>query len=507
MAGLVCKLILKAIFQSSDEASDRRSRATIAFWLCFILWLRLAAFGNAAPYQAFGHDEGQSESNPFDAVIAPLLFERCLGCHGGATIEGGYSVADTDSLFRPGDSGAMPVSLSQIDSSEFLVRLTAKEPTIRMPLDAEPLSDAEIAGIRKWIETGAKTGVVNGKTSLAEIYGKTKVSPRPPQHYAKPLPISSILLTPDSKQLLVGGYSEILVWNIESQSLESRIPVRGRMVSDMEWAPDGLLVVASGMPGKFGVLEAFDFKERERISSFGFSRDVCTGIASSPYRNEIVAGFADGSIAVYSLDTFQVRAELVPHAAAITSIHWTSRGNRILTASLDRSAKSFNAKDMQLLFAYAENERAVSNVVDSQYGPITMDETGVMRVWTEGEEARSIAKKDGLPQRVQPIASSKGIVFVPEVNKVRRLYIQQDEVPDEKAKDAKKDNGADSKPKMKTRTRWKEHEPMQSSDNQSILSLTANSVGTVAAGLDNGTVLIWSADQSTSPSHTWLALP
>ena len=506
MASLLCKSILKSIFPSIDVVNARRSRTNKFIPLCFVLCLRLVAIGNAAPLQAGGGDDGKSESNPFDAV-APLLFERCLGCHGGATIEGGYSVADIDSIFRPGDSGAMPVSQSQIESSEFLVRFTAKDSTIRMPLDAEPLSNEEIVGVRKWIESGAKTGEANGKTSLAEIYGKRKTSPRPPQHYAKPLPISSILLTADSKQIVVGGYSEILVWNIESQSLETRIPVRGRMVSDMEWAPGGLLVVASGIPGKFGVLEAFDFKMRERISAFGFSRDVCTSIASSPYRNEMVAGFADGSVAVYSLDTFKVRAELVPHAAAITSLHWTSKGNRILTSSLDRSAKSFDATDLRLLFAYAENERAVSNIVDSQYGPITMDETGVMRAWTEGEEARSLAKKDGLPQKVQPIASTREMVFVPENNKVRRLYVQQDEVLDDKAKDAKKDDGKESKPKMKTRTRWKEHEPLQSSPNQSILSLTANSVGAVAAGLDNGRVLIWTADQSASPSYAWLALP
>jgi WD40 repeat protein len=268
-----------------------------------------------------------------------------------------------------------------------------------------------------------------------------------------------------------------------------------------------LLVVASGAPGKFGVLEAFEFAARKQIAAFGFSRDVCTCLAPSPYRNEIAAGFADGTVALHSLDTFQLRIETVPHAAAITSLFWSSKGNRILTSSLDRSAKSFDSKDMLLLLAYGENERAVSGIVDSQYGPVTIDETGVMRAWTEGEEARSSAKKDGLPQKVQPIAFARDVVFVPDNNKVRRLFILQDQVVDEKDKEAKKDNAEKSKPKMKTTTRWKEQAALIATPNRSILSISANAMGSVAAGLDNGAIVIWLDEQTSAPSISWLALP
>ncbi|MCY2985889.1 MAG: hypothetical protein NTY15_19860 [Planctomycetota bacterium] len=505
MASSNCRTVFHVVLNGNVFADAHQRRRRIAVWLTALFCFGFIEFGSGAEMGALGSDVPDPESNTFDAIVAPLLFEKCLGCHGGATIEGGYSVADTSKLFRPGDSGAMPISHEQLESSELLVRITAKDPTTRMPLDGEPLTDLEIAGFRRWIASGAPLSRSEEKTSLAEIYGRAKSSARAPLHYARPLPISSLLLSPDSQQLLVGGYSEIIVWNIETQALDSRIPVRGRMVSDIDWAPGGVLVVASGTPGKFGVLEAFDFKTQRQIASFGFSRDVCTCIAPSPYRNEIAAGFADGSVALYSLDNFNVRAESVPHAAAITSLFWASKGNRILTASIDRSAKSFDSKDMQLLFAYAENERTVSGVVDSQYGAITIDETGVMRVWSEGDEARSLAKKDGLPQKVQPIASANGIVFVPDHGKIRKLFIVQDEVVDEK--ETKKDNAEASKPKMKTRTRWREHDALQSSPNQSILSLSANRKGAVAAGLDNGQVVIWLDENTTSPSRTWLAFP
>ncbi len=441
----------------------------------------------------------------FRDKVVPLLYERCFCCHGGATVEGGYSVADTNLLFRPGDSSASPFSFESPEESELLVRLTSADALVRMPLDAEPFSASEIDIIRQWLWSGASIGSSQSPTPLVDMYGISKASPRAPQHYSTSVPISALLLSPDGKLLLVGGYSEVLIWNVEKQALDARIPVRGRMISDLKWAPGGKLVVASGAPGKFGVLEAIDFQQRKAIAAFGFSRDVCSSLAASPYRDEIVAGFSDGSVSFISLETFKPRVVSVAHAAGVPSVDWSSMDNRVYSASLDRSAKSFESKDGQLLLAYADHERAVGGVVDTQYGPVTLDETGAMRVWSEGEEARSLAKQDGLPQKVQRIISANGVIYVPDQDRVRRLYIVQDEVEDDKAKD--KDKADEKKPKMKKRTRWKELESMPSLSNRSILALSADSNGLVAAGLDDGRVVIWRTEISTQPVSTWLALP
>ncbi len=446
-----------------------------------------------------------TDSAVFREKVVPLLFERCFGCHGGATVEGGYSVADTNLLFRPGDSTSLPFSLESPEASELLVRLTSEDASVRMPLDAEPLNASEIDSVRQWLLSGAKVDASQSPAPLVEIYGGSKASPRAPQHYSNTVPISALLLSPDGKLLLVGGYSEVLIWNIDKQNLDTRASVRGRMISDLKWAPGGKLVVASGAPGKFGVLETIDFKKRKAIAAFGFSRDVCSSLAASPYRDEIAAGFSDGSVSILSLETFKPRVVAFAHAAGVTSVDWSSIDNRIYSASLDRSAKSFESKDGQLLFAFADHERAVGGVVDTQYGPVTLDETGTLRVWSEGEEARSLAKQDGMQQKVQRIVSANGVIYVPDKDCIRRLTIVQDEVEDDKAKD--KDKVDEKKPKMKKRTRWKELEAMQSLSNRSIMALSADSNGLVAAGLDDGRVVIWRPESSIQPVSTWLALP
>ena len=119
--------------------------------------LGLVGSGFTAPVGSPNPCDSPEDSRTFETIVAPLLVEKCLGCHGGATIEGGYSVADTDLLFRAGDSGAMPVSVNQLESSELLVRLSANDPIIRMPFEAEPLSDSEITSVRRWIESGVNS--------------------------------------------------------------------------------------------------------------------------------------------------------------------------------------------------------------------------------------------------------------------------------------------------------------------------------------------------------------
>ena len=449
--------------------------------------------------------DDSADSQIFRNRIVPLMVEKCFVCHGGESTEAGYSVADTAKLFSKGDSGASPISFLKPESSEILIRITSEDATLRMPLDAEPLDDSEVADVRRWLTTGAKIENNNRPVSLIELYGQTKTSARSPLHYPRPIPISALLLSPDGKQLLVGGYSEILIWNVEHQSLDYRLPTRGRMVSDMKWAPGGKLVVASGAPGRFGVLETIDMASRKSIAAFGFSRELCASVSSSPFRNEVAAGFADGSVTIFSLETQKPRVTSVAHAAGVTSVEWSSKNDRILSSSIDRTAKSYKSTDGQVLSAYSDHERAVGSVANTPFGPVTLDETGTLRLWSEGEETRSVAKQEGFSQRIQRIVAADGIIFVADRDSIRRLTIFQDEVDDDKAKD--KDKGDQQKPKKKKRTSFKELASVQSLPDKRILSVTANGSGFVAAGLDSGEVIVWKIEASPDPWKTWVSRP
>lgn len=464
--------------------------------------LIIAAIG--LPYN-LGLADDPTDSKIFQNRIVPMLVEKCFVCHGGESTEGGYSVADTSKVFTKGESGALPVSFLNPESSELLLRISSKDATLRMPLDAEPIDASEVADVRRWLTSGAKIEGNNQPVSLVELYGQTKTSARSPLHYPKPIPISALLLSPDGKHLIVGGYSEILIWNVEQQSLDYRIPTRGRMVSDMKWAPGGKLVVASGAPGRFGVLETMDLASRNATAAFGFSREICASVSPSPFRNEVAAGFADGSVTIFSLETRKPRVTSVAHAAGVTSVEWSSKNDRIFSASMDRTAKSYESTDGQVLSAYSDHERTVGSVANTQFGPVTIDETGTLRLWSEGEETRSVAKQEGFPQRVQRIVAADGVIFVPDKNRIRRVTIYQDEVDDDKTKD--KDKGDQQKPKKKKRTNFKELTSLCSLPDKSILSVTVSGSGFVAAGLDSGEVVVWKNQASPDPWKAWVSRP
>ena len=189
----------------------------------------------------------------------------------------------------------------------------------------------------------------------------------------------------------------------------------------------------------------------------------------------------------------------------MTSVDWSSRNDRIFSASLDRTAKSFEATYGRVLSAYPDHERAVGSVLNTQFGPVTLDETGTLRLWSDGDEVRSIAKLEGFPQRVQRIVASSGVILVAGNDRIRRLTIFQDEIEDDKSKDTV--TADQQKPKKKKRMSFKELESLQSMPDHSILSVTTNANGFVAAGLDNGTVIVWHPEESSNRWKTWASQP
>lgn len=80
--------------------------------------------------------------------IHPVLAQRCVGCHSGATPQGGLSLESRANLFKGGASG--PVIANRL-----LIRKMKGEAGLRMPPAGEPLTPAQIAAFERWIAEGA----------------------------------------------------------------------------------------------------------------------------------------------------------------------------------------------------------------------------------------------------------------------------------------------------------------------------------------------------------------
>ncbi|MDE3196087.1 MAG: DUF1549 domain-containing protein, partial [Acidobacteriota bacterium] len=91
----------------------------------------------------------------YQRQVHPILAAKCMTCHSAERRSGGYSLATYEDVLNGGRSGGA-IQPGKSASSIMVMRITG-ETQPRMPLGLEPLSPAEIATIRKWIDEGARS--------------------------------------------------------------------------------------------------------------------------------------------------------------------------------------------------------------------------------------------------------------------------------------------------------------------------------------------------------------
>ena len=100
----------------------------------------------------------------FNRDVRPILNGHCTACHGGVKQAGGVSFIHRDLALGRGKSGKPTVVAGQPEASELVRRilLPAGDEDHMPPADhgeGRPLTDAEVATLRRWIQEGAPWGV------------------------------------------------------------------------------------------------------------------------------------------------------------------------------------------------------------------------------------------------------------------------------------------------------------------------------------------------------------
>lgn len=123
--------------------SGRRTSLRLLTWLGGCLAWSAAADGSAS-------------SSRYLSEIKPLLRDRCYACHGALKQKSGLRL-DTATRLRAGADGGEKAIIEPGDggTGELFRRLTSDDPDERMPPDAEPLTNGEVAAIRAWVDAGA----------------------------------------------------------------------------------------------------------------------------------------------------------------------------------------------------------------------------------------------------------------------------------------------------------------------------------------------------------------
>jgi len=114
----------------------------------FLTWMSCAGIAAAEP---------EAGAIDYERDIQPIFEAHCYACHGEDRQRGGLRLDLPANILRGGDSGEPGVVPGKSGTSFLFHSVAGEDDAIdQMPLNRDPLSDAQIELIRRWIDEGAR---------------------------------------------------------------------------------------------------------------------------------------------------------------------------------------------------------------------------------------------------------------------------------------------------------------------------------------------------------------
>lgn len=335
----------------------------------------------------------------FRRDLAPVLARKCETCHGAEKQKGGYRVDTFEALLLPGDSGELPLVKGNPDASLLLQLLEAADEDDRMPQQDDPLEPAVIDRFRRWIAAGCAFDGDRPEQSLAGLVAAGTQHPLPPEFYPHPLPVLSMALVRDGKQVAIGGYHEVLVRELPGGGLVQRLTNLPERIHALVPAVGDRWFYAGGAPGRAGEAGVIVAGEPPRV--LARANDTLLTVALSGDGGRVAVGGADKLIRVLEVATGREELRLAQHADWIMGLAWNPDGSRLVSASRDGTARVFDSATGEMLVAFREHDGPVFGAVFVGTGDTVASggRDGRVRFWKAGD-AKQVANLAGPPDEV-----------------------------------------------------------------------------------------------------------
>ncbi len=170
--------------------------------------------------------------------------------------------------------------------------------------------------------------------------------------FGPPVPMSALAFSPDGKTLAVGGYQEVLLWDLANAVLAKRIGVGqiGDFVRSVAFRNTGpWLAVAEGTPYGAGAVKVFDVASGQPALTFQEPKDAVFAAAFSPDGKLLAAGGVDQVTRVWSVDENKLAVELKGHGDWILGVNFSADGKFLATCGADRSAQVWEVGTWKLV--------------------------------------------------------------------------------------------------------------------------------------------------------------
>jgi len=299
----------------------------------------------------------------FAKDVAPIFQKNCLGCHSSTAHRGGLVLDSYESLMNGGRHGKIIVP-NDSDASRLLQMIEGKlDP--QMPLESDPLGQADIAMIRLWIKAGA-AGPAPGALSPT-VSGQPLPSILPQASAVSP--VSSVKFSPDGSILAVGGYRQVRLIDASSSKSLGEFDGHADAVRSIAFSPDGnQLAAAGGEPQREGEIRIWDLESHHLLNTLKGHKDCIYSVAWSPDGKLIASGSYDKIVKLWDAATGKELRNLQDHIDAVFAVAFSPDGKRLATASQDRTVKIWDVATGKRLYTLSDASDGLTGLAYSPSG-------------------------------------------------------------------------------------------------------------------------------------------
>jgi WD40 repeat protein len=327
-------------------------------------WTICVLIGAVATYTVTLDRCVSAASTPnFTTDVAPILQKNCNICHSHIAHKSDLVMDSYDSLMRGGKHGQAIVP-HDANGSRMVAMLEGKL-IPRMPLDDDPLSSADIAVIKSWIDAGAVGPTPNDNSHPLPTPSTPIIRPEVPVVS----PLSSLRFSPDGTVLAVGGYQQVRLIDPVSGKMLATLSGHADYVRSIAFSPDGKMIAAAGgAPQRDGEIKIWNVHSQEPLKTMQGHKDCIYSVAWSPDGKLIASASYDRAVKLWDAATGKEVRNLQDHIDAVFAVAFSPDGKRLASASQDRTVKIWDVVSGRRLYTLSDSSDGLTSVAYSPSG-------------------------------------------------------------------------------------------------------------------------------------------